>query len=426
MKPAVQSCFFVGLLCLGLGGIVAQSSFGRMKREILTEILELTDSIERERREADHAAHPGPAHSGPAHPGPAHPGPAHPGPAHPGPAHPGPAHPGPAHPGPAHHVPARQGHEHSKREAENPHQSHHQATPGQEDHRRDNADHEHSGREHFGHGRTEHKQFGEEHSGRDHSGYEHHGKDSERENHVKESHDEHHGKGSRREHHGEDSHDEHHGKDKREAQIQNCVGSQCNQNNIATGGFSSFFPQSIAQNCVGSACNQNNLLGRKKRALIQAFIDEAEKIDDEDFEAGEHDAENPYENISSIIDQAHKIESKDDIKADDKSDNILIVQKKEDSSLMSFLLHQIFVIPKLKFESPQVHTLNCQGSTGSKCSRGICTVACSDGAKVQLYCPSNSMVVKNTAVGETINQAEVSCGGVEGRNDLRSAINGFY
>ena len=46
---------------------------------------------------------------------------------------------------------------------------------------------------------------------------------------------------------------------------------------------------------------------------------------------------------------------------------------------------------------------------------------------MQLHCPSNSMVVKNTAVGQLINRAEVSCGGVgEDRNDYSSAINGFY
>jgi len=496
MKQAILTWILLGLLCLG--GIVAQANFERKKREILTEILEMTDSIEREKREADHVAHPGPAHPGPAHPGPAHPGPAHPGPAHPGPAHPGPSHPGPAHPGPshpgpAHPEPANHGHDHSRREAENPHQLHHHATQGHEDRGRDHPEnghkgrsgyqpgHEHSSnghsehsqprREHFGHERTEH-----EHSGREHSEYEHHRKDSQHDSHGKDSQREHHGKDSQHEHHGKDSqhelhgkdsqhelhgkdsqHEHHgkdsqqelhakdsqhetHGKDKREAQVQNCFFGRCNQNNqltggrrphnaVHTGGFGQFFSQPTAvQNCGRSACNQNNLFGRKKRALVQAFIDEAENINDEDLNAGEHDTENPYENISSIIDEAHKIESEEDAKVDsDKSDNIQIVEK-EESSLMKFLLHQIFLLPKLKFDaSPQVHTLNCQGPTGSKCSRGICTVACSDGAQVQLYCPSNSMVVKNTAVGELINQAEVSCGGVgEKRNDYSSASNAFY
>merc|ERR1719470_182533 len=172
-----------------------------------------------------------------------------------------------------------------------------------------------------------------------------------------------------------------------------------------------------------------NMNTKEKRALIQAFIEEAKNITEADLEAGEHGTENPYENISSIIDQAHKIESAEDSKVDDdKSDNIPTVVEKEESSLMRFLLHEIFLIPKQKFsESLQVHTLNCQGPTGSRCSRGICTVACSDGAQVQMYCPSNSMVVKTRAVGELINQAEVSCGGGgEGKIDYGSVSNGFY
>jgi len=327
MKSTVLSWF---LLSLYLGGTLAQTNLERKKREILTEILELADSMGRERRDA--------------------------------------------------------------------------------------GNHEQSGLEHTEHVQSGHEQSSHEHVSRDNSEQEQHGKDSGHEQHGKDSQHEHHGKGS---------HDEHHGKDKREAQIQTCIGSQCNQNNIATG-FSSFsFPQPIAQNCFGSACNQNNI-GRKKRALIQAFIDEAEKISEEDVEAGEHETENPYENISSIIEEVHKIEStEEDTKAEeDQADDIPTVRK-EESSLIRFLLHEIFIIPKIK--SPQVHTLNCRGPTGSKCSHGICTVACSDGAKVQLHCPSNSMVVKNTAVGQLINRAEVSCGGRgEERNDVSSALNGFY
>jgi len=62
---------------------------------------------------------------------------------------------------------------------------------------------------------------------------------------------------------------------------QNCVGSLCNQNNVAGGGqgagvFSGagFHLPSISQNCVGSVCNQNNLLGRRKREIIAAILDE--------------------------------------------------------------------------------------------------------------------------------------------------------
>ena len=58
---------------------------------------------------------------------------------------------------------------------------------------------------------------------------------------------------------------------KREAQVQNCQGSQCNQNNGGVFvGFGAGFPffgagfgGGATQNCIGSSCNQNN--GRKKR-----------------------------------------------------------------------------------------------------------------------------------------------------------------
>merc|ERR1719318_749374 len=219
MNPAVLTWFMISLLYLG--GIVAQVNFGKKKREILTEILEMTDKIERERREADHAAHPGPAH-------------------------PGPAHPGPAHPEPTHHG---QSHDHSRREAENPgHRGHSGHQPAHSVH--GHSGHDQLGRGHISQGHSEH-----EHSGRDHSGYEHHGKDSHDEHRV-----------------GKDSQHEHQ---------------------------------------------------RKKRALIQAFIDEAKNINEAELETEEHGTENPYENISSIIDQAHKIESAEDFKVDDdKSDNI--------------------------------------------------------------------------------------------------------
>merc|ERR1719318_2178514 len=159
MNPAVLTWFMISLLYLG--GIVAQVNFGKKKKEILTEILEMTDKIERERREADHAAHPGPAH------------------------------PGPAHPEHTHHVPSNHVHDHSRREAENPQQSHHQATQGHDDadtrahsehhghtghsgHQPAHSVHGHSGhdqlgRGHFSQGHSEHEQLGDEHSGRDYS-----------------------------------------------------------------------------------------------------------------------------------------------------------------------------------------------------------------------------------------------------------------
>merc|ERR1711928_326243 len=68
---------------------------------------------------------------------------------------------------------------------------------------------------------------------------------------------------------------------------QNCAGSQCNQNNVAAGGFNTGFFPSIAQNCVGSACNQNNVLGRRKRDVVAQLIEEAHKIAEEEVEAEE-------------------------------------------------------------------------------------------------------------------------------------------
>merc|ERR1719318_509030 len=47
---------------------------------------------------------------------------------------------------------------------------------------------------------------------------------------------------------------------------------------------------------------------RKKRAIIEAFIDEAEKMDEEDVKNEEMTDENPYEVLRSLIDDAHKIE----------------------------------------------------------------------------------------------------------------------
>merc|ERR1719186_2514712 len=70
---------------------------------------------------------------------------------------------------------------------------------------------------------------------------------------------------------------------KRKAQLQNCFGSQCNQNNVGGsfgglggsgfggGGFGGGGFKGVgggaSQNCFGSRCNQNNF-GRKKRELL--------------------------------------------------------------------------------------------------------------------------------------------------------------
>merc|ERR1711942_398099 len=67
---------------------------------------------------------------------------------------------------------------------------------------------------------------------------------------------------------------------------QNCVGSNCNQNNVGGGGFNlggfpsvglptAGIPVGAQQNCVGSSCNQNNL-GKKKREILD-MVDELTK-----------------------------------------------------------------------------------------------------------------------------------------------------
>eukprot|EP00092_Neocalanus_flemingeri_P036805 GFUD01040066.1.p1 GENE.GFUD01040066.1~~GFUD01040066.1.p1 ORF type:complete len:166 (+),score=27.46 GFUD01040066.1:189-686(+) len=64
---------------------------------------------------------------------------------------------------------------------------------------------------------------------------------------------------------------------KREAQRQNCAGSQCNQNNLGGAGGAGFgggFSGGATQNCVGSQCNQNNF-GRKRREVLSEILEEA-------------------------------------------------------------------------------------------------------------------------------------------------------
>jgi len=64
---------------------------------------------------------------------------------------------------------------------------------------------------------------------------------------------------------------------------QNCVNGACNQNNVASGGHGAglqfsgpaFQFPSISQNCANGACNQNNVLGRRKREIIAAILDES-------------------------------------------------------------------------------------------------------------------------------------------------------
>merc|ERR1712098_234779 len=62
------------------------------------------------------------------------------------------------------------------------------------------------------------------------------------------------------------------------AALQNCVGSNCNQNNAfggrtigSTPGFGSQGGVAV-QNCVGSNCNSNNVFGRKRREVLEEVI----------------------------------------------------------------------------------------------------------------------------------------------------------
>jgi len=72
------------------------------------------------------------------------------------------------------------------------------------------------------------------------------------------------------------------------AALQNCVGSNCNQNNAFSGrtfglgpmiGSPGFGSRGVAvQNCVGSNCNSNNFFGRKRREVLEEVI---AKVDEE-------------------------------------------------------------------------------------------------------------------------------------------------
>merc|ERR1711942_254468 len=67
------------------------------------------------------------------------------------------------------------------------------------------------------------------------------------------------------------------------AALQNCVGSNCNQNNGFGGrtfgsspGFGSRGGVAV-QNCVGSNCNSNNVFGRKRREVLEEVIARVEE-----------------------------------------------------------------------------------------------------------------------------------------------------
>jgi hypothetical protein len=122
------------------------------------------------------------------------------------------------------------------------------------------------------------------------------------------------------------------------------------------------------QNCVGSSCNQNNF-GRKKRAVIQALLDEADKITEEDFEP---------ERLAAVAEEDNY----------DDSQNFQVPRS---------FLRGLFLLPeaelKLKFsssskptstpETTPVHIVECSGPSSSFCKNNQCTVQCfDDGIKV--------------------------------------------
>merc|ERR1712096_23420 len=61
-------------------------------------------------------------------------------------------------------------------------------------------------------------------------------------------------------------------------------------------------------------------------------------------------------------------------------------------------------------EASQVHILECSGSSSSFCNNHHCTLQCSDGTKVELECPSNSLAIQQNAVGGAASMVQVSCG----------------
>merc|ERR1719318_684339 len=59
--------------------------------------------------------------------------------------------------------------------------------------------------------------------------------------------------------------------------------------------------------------------------------------------------------------------------------------------------------------NPAPISLQCSGSTSSKCAGKLCTVLCSDGHKVQLHCEDEGVNVNSNLVGG-LSHIQVSCG----------------
>jgi len=235
---------------------------------------------------------------------------------------------------------------------------------------------------------------------------------------------------------------------------------------------------------------QNNVFERKKRAVIEAFIDEALSMSEEDLNKEPVD-QHPYEELKILsgddapkVDEVIKVDEKSsqnkvnvDIRLDEKkldeksrpdedsidvtinvgeSENLEadfnkaldrfesehITQNNEDdtivesgdaikieeshrgigsvdSDMIRFILRKVFLLPLLtqqRFAVPlhqpprESHAFRCYGPASSHCIRGVCSVVCSHGEKVHMYCDTNSVLVKNTGVVGELSKLEVMCG----------------
>jgi len=147
------------------------------------------------------------------------------------------------------------------------------------------------------------------------------------------------------------------------------------------------------QNCVHSLCEQNSS-GRKKRAVVKAIVDEAQAMTEADLEQ----------------------ELKEEVAAGGAG-NLSIFNS------ISAYLRGLFLLPDAQFNlrflsgSPPpvtkdtpVKILECPGPITSFCKNHLCRVKCIDGRKVEMRCDSNSLDIKNTAVGENTSTNQVSCG----------------
>jgi len=234
---------------------------------------------------------------------------------------------------------------------------------------------------------------------------------------------------------------------------------------------------------------QNNVFERKKRAVIEAFIDEALSMSEKDLNKEPVD-QHPYEELKILsgddapkVDEVNKVDEKSsqdkvnvDIRLDEKkldeksrpdedsiditinvveSENLEadfnkaldrfesehITQTEEDtvvesddgtrvekshrgigsvdSDMIRFILRKVFLLPLLtqqRFAVPlhqpprESHAFRCYGPASSHCNRGVCSVVCSHGEKVHMYCDTNSVLVKNTGVVGELSKLEVMCG----------------